>query len=267
MLCACAWAGAARADGDGGTHYEIGGYIWASSLASKVDTAQGESDTHISFSQLFDHLSGGLQARARGDWDDWSAVFDGTWAKLRVPKQSQNVRVGPPVLGVQAGAEVSTSVNEYIFELNGGHRLFTFGSPFSNSPSDKRKLRGELYGGVRYWSVDPKITVDLSGPVHGARTFRLGDRTEWVDPVVGLRFAADLSSTVVFRIAGDVGGFNLGNYCSDFTWEQVTTLSWRFSESWSTHFGYKFLDYRRDAGDSNQRMQMRGPFIALSYGF
>ena len=268
VLACAALAGSARAgDGDGGTHYEIGGYIWGSSLAAKVDTSEGQVDTHISFSQLFDHVSGGFQARARGDWDDWSAVFDGTWAKLRVPKQSQTVRIGPPVLGVQAGVEASTSVNEYILELNGGHRLFTFGSPFSSRPSDTRKVRGEIYGGVRYWSVDPKIVVDTSGPVHGARTFRIGERSDWVDPVVGLRFAADLSSTVVFRIAGDVGGFNIGNYCSDFTWEQITSLSWRFSESWSTHFGYKFLDYHRDDGSSNQRMQMRGPFIALSYGF
>jgi hypothetical protein len=266
-VCAAFATSARASDGEAGTHYEVGAYIWASSLAAKVDAPTGQVDTHISFSQLLDHLSGGFQARARGDWDDWSAVFDGTWAKLRLPNQSKTVRIGPPVLGVQAGAEVSTSVNEYILELSGGHRLFTFGSPFSNRPSDTRKLRGEIYGGVRYWSVDPKIEVSTSGPVHGARTFRVGDRTEWVDPVVGLRFAADLSSTVVFRVAGDVGGFNIGNYCSDFTWEQVTTLSWRFGESWSTHFGYKFLDYHRDAGSTNQRMQMRGPFVALSYGF
>src|SRR5262249_773607 len=156
--------------------------------------------------QLFDHLSGGLQVRARGDWDDWNAVFDGTWAKLRVPKQSESIRIGPPALGVQAGVEASTSVNEYILELSGGHRLFTTGSPFSNNPSDTRKVRGELYGGLRYWSVDPKIVVDTSGPVHGARTFRIGERSDWVDPTIGLRFAADLSSAVVLRVAGDVGG-------------------------------------------------------------
>jgi hypothetical protein len=168
-VCAAAFAGGARADGDGGTHYEITGYIWGSSLAAKVDTPQGE-------------------------------------------------------------------------------------------------VRGEIYGGARYWSIDPKFQISTSGPVQGARTFRIGERSEWVDPVVGLRFAADLSSAVVLGVAGDVGGFNIGNYCSDFTWEQVTTLSWRFGESFSTHFGYKLLDYHRDARGTNQRMQMRGPFIALSYG-
>jgi hypothetical protein len=265
-VCAAAFAGGARADGDGGTHYEITGYIWGSSLAAKVDTPQGEVDTHISFSQILDHLSGGFQMRARGDWDEWSAVFDGTWVKLRVPKQSQTVRIGPPVLGVEAGAEMTSNVNQYIFELSGGHRLFQVGSPFSSRPTDTRKLRGEIYGGARYWSIDPKFQISTSGPVQGARTFRIGERSEWVDPVVGLRFAADLSSAVVLGVAGDVGGFNIGNYCSDFTWEQVTTLSWRFGESFSTHFGYKLLDYHRDARGTNQRMQMRGPFIALSYG-
>jgi hypothetical protein len=265
-ICA-ALSALARADDAGGTHYEIAAYVWGSSLAAHVDSPAGSVDTHISFSQLFDHLSGGFQARARGDWDEWSAVFDGTWAKLRVPKQSKTVRIGPPVLGQQAGVELTLSVNEYILELSGGHRLFQTGSLFSNRPTDTRKFRGEVYGGLRYWSFDPDFEVDTRGPIHGARSFRVGERQDWVDPMVGLRFAADLSSTVVLRVAGDVGGFNIGNYCSDFSWEQITTLSWRFSESWSTHFGYKFLDYHRDRQGTDQRMQMRGPFIALSYGF
>jgi hypothetical protein len=35
----------------------------------------------------------------------------------------------------------------------------------------------------------------------------------------------------------------------------------------SAHFGYRFLEFHRDSGSTNQRVQMRGPYIALSYRF
>jgi opacity protein-like surface antigen len=119
-----------------------------------------------------------------------------------------------------------------------------------------------VYLGARYWSIDPKITVQVN-----ATRFRIGDQTEWVDPLVGLRFGIDLSSTVMMLIGGDVGGFNLGNYSSDFTWSQITSLSWRVSDSVKLYVGYKFLDVHQKSGDLDTRMQTRGPFIAAGYVF
>jgi len=72
---------------------------------------------------------------------------------------------------------------------------------------------------------------------------------------------------VVFGVSGDVGGFNIGNYCSEFTWSQTTMLSWAFADSWSAYAGYRFLDLHRDSGDTNIHLQLRGPFLAASYRF
>jgi len=164
--------------------------------------------------------------------------------------------------GIVIGAEAKTRLDQWIVQATGGHRLFQLGSPFSRRPTDTRHVTGELYGGVRYWSVDPKIQVQIN-----SLELRIGDRTEWADPLVGLRFGIDLSKTVVMVIAGDVGGFNIGDYCSDFTWSQLTSLSWAFSDSWTAHVGYKFLDFHRSARGVDQRMQMRGPFLAIGYRF
>jgi hypothetical protein len=262
LLLLVALAPGARADDRSDeARYELFAYIWGTSMALHVDTDEGEVSDHVPFSDLFKHLSGGFMARARGDWGPWSATLDGFYTKLRGEKVSKNVRLGPRG-GIQIGAEVESHLDQWIVEATGGHRLFQLGSPFSNRASDKRHFSGEIYAGARYWSVDPKIEVEIN-----TTKFRIGDRTQWVDPVIGLRFAADLSSTVVFVVSGDVGGFNIGGYCSDFTWSQMTALNWAFGENWSTQAGYKFLDFRRDSSGAEEHIQLRGPFIALSYRF
>jgi hypothetical protein len=245
--------------------YELAAYLWGMSLAAKVDTNRGSISEHVSFHDLLQHLSGGVMAHGRGEWDTesgtWSADLDGIWAKLRGKNQSETVRLGPQG-GIQVGATVKTALSEWIVQATGGYRLFQFGSPFSRSPADTRHVTGELYAGGRYWSINPNIHVAVN-----FRSARIGDHTQWVDPVIGLRFGVDLSKTVVLGIGGDVGGFNIGNYCSEFTWSQTTRLSWAFADSWSMHAGYRFLDFHRDAGSANTRMQMRGPFLATSYSF
>jgi len=259
-LAAGARAGDASTDADQ-ARYEIIAYVWGTSLALKADTPEGAISEHVSFSDILSNLSGALQAHARGEWGPWSADLDGFWSKLRGDNQSETVRLGPRG-GIVIGAEAKTRLDQWIVQATGGHRLFQLGSPFSRRPTDTRHVTGELYGGVRYWSVDPKIQVQIN-----SLELRIGDRTEWVDPLVGLRFGIDLSKTVVMVIAGDVGGFNIGDYCSDFTWSQLTSLSWAFSDSWTAHVGYKFLDFHRSARGVDQRMQMRGPFLAIGYRF
>jgi len=268
LVSALATASARAADPDPASapqpdekHYELGVYLWGLSMAAKVDTPTASVSEHISFHQLLSHLSGGLMAHGRGEWGPWSVDLDGFWAKLRGGKQSKTVEFGPGG-GIPVGAEVKTELDEWLVHATVGYRIFRLGSLFSRRPTDTRHVTGELYGGARYWSVNPKLHLainDLSA--------RVGSRKEWADPIVGARFGIDLSDTVVMGISGDVGGFNIGNWCSDFTWSQTTMLSWAFSESWRVHVGYRFLDFHRDSGDSNVRIQERGPFLALAYRF
>ncbi|MFI5315028.1 MAG: hypothetical protein ACHQ6T_04970 [Myxococcota bacterium] len=271
LLIVCGLAASARADDANAPdetkpRREVGGHLWGISLASSLDTAQGELPSlHVSFQDLLKHLSGGMMANARADVGEWSFDFDGTWAKLRGDNQSKTIRLGPRG-GLDFGAELKSEMSLWILELNAGHQLFKLGSLFSRSDSDTRHVTGEIYVGARYWAFDPKFQVAVATPTRNL-SVRIGDRTDWVDPTIGLRFGIDLSKTTAMHITGDVGGFNIGNWCSDFSWEQVTSISWEFAEDWKTNIGYKFLDFHRDVNDVNARVQLRGPFIALSYTF
>jgi hypothetical protein len=243
------------------THYEVGIDIWLSSIAGRIDTPEGATSIHVPFSELKDHLNGALAAYARGDWGSWFGRFDGLYSQLAGDDIDKTIRLGPRG-GIQIPASVKSRLDEWILQLEGGHELFAFGHLFSKSAEDTRRVRGELFFGARYWAADPKIEIGL-----GATHVRLGDRMDWVDPFVGLRFRIDLSSTVDMEIAGDVGGFDIGGWCSKFTWAQSTELAWRFSESWVARVGYKFLDFDRSVGLNQEKMQLRGPYLDLGYRF
>src|SRR5262245_55636624 len=95
-LAVCCLATAAFADdSQSGGRYEIGAYVWGTSLALRSDTPDGSTSQHISFSDLLEHLTGGLQAHARGEWGNWSVDLDGMYAKLHGDDVNKVVRLGP----------------------------------------------------------------------------------------------------------------------------------------------------------------------------
>jgi len=109
-----------------------------------------------------------------------------------------------------------------------------------------------------------KPEIKLTGPFPSQD---LGEWTSFVDGLVGARLFVDLSKTVMLGIQGDVGGFNIGN-SSNLSWEQITSLSWRTSDSMTVSLGYKFLNVLKDSGeDATIKIQLRGPFLAATYAF
>ena len=250
---------ALAADADKPT-YELGLYVWGESVAGHVDTAQGDASTHVSFSDLLDHLNLAVMGRARANFDKLSVVFDGEYADLQTDTESRTLRLGPAGnLEVPASVKVQFEMN--LMELNTGYEIFDVRGPFSSGPHDERNTRGELYVGARYYAVKPTIEAQV-GPAYT----KIGDWTSWVDGLVGARLFVDLSKTVVLGIQGDVGGFNIGN-SDNLAFSQITSLSWNFSDSMAIHLGYKFLNFRKENGANTLTTELRGPFVATSVRF
>ena len=249
--------------------YEIALYGWMPMVASKVDSDRGEVTSYISFSDLLSDLNGALMLHGRMQVNEqWSLVGDMFWAHLRADNETKFVKLGPRN-DIEVSAKLKAALGLWISELNGGYKLFRFGSLFSRSDSDPRHTSAEMYFGGRYYSVNPDIDVTVSSTIpvlNGKRS--IGNNQTWVDPVVGLRFGIDLSKTTQLGIMGDVGGFNIaGGYCSVFSWSQTTLLSWNFAESWRLHMGYRFLDFKRDFNVGEIHAQLRGPLVAIGYVF
>jgi hypothetical protein len=241
--------------------YELSLYLWGASVAANIDTSEFDASSHISFSDILKNLNVAAMARARANFDKFSIVFDGEYLDLETDRESKTVNVGPGP-GVPITGSAKAELLAYFLELNSGYEIFNVSGPFSSGRNDHQHTRGELYLGARYYSMKPGIK--LTGPFPSQD---LGEWTSFVDGLVGARLFVDLSKTVMLGIQGDVGGFNIGN-SSNLSWEQITSLSWRTSDSMTVSLGYKFLNVLKDSGeDATIKIQLRGPFLAATYAF
>jgi hypothetical protein len=181
---------------------------------------------------------------------------------------------------------------------------------FGHDPSDDpRRLRVDLFAGLRYWYLKAEIdvesppievpefeltssisggsvrvspqrlppetvaiqTVHLPGLEFGGTTFGGTDVDEtasswWIDPLVGMRVSADLSERVGIVVAGNVGGFGIGS-ASQFSWEALAFLDWRFGESTSFLLGYRGLGVDRRSGNAPADIILHGPLLGLLFRF
>src|SRR5262249_48865401 len=142
-------------------HYEVAGYLWGVMLAGKIDTDRGKATAYVPFHEVFDHLSGGVMAHVRGQWDKTSVDVDGIWAKLRGENQSHEARLGPEG-GIRIGATLKTSLSLWDVQATAGYQIFRLGSMFSRSASDERRVTGEIFAGGRYWSFNPKVNIAVN---------------------------------------------------------------------------------------------------------
>ena len=71
---------------------------------------------------------------------------------------------------------------------------------------DERKVTLDVLGGARYW--DLKGDLSFSAPSAGVALDNSRSR-EWVDPFVGLRMNANLTSDLYFQARADAGGFGV----------------------------------------------------------
>lgn len=72
----------------------------------------------------------------------------------------------------------------------------------------------------------------------------LEDVESWTDGIVGFRIGGDLTETVSLSYRTDIGGFGWGD-SSDFTWQVMTGVQWRFTENWVAALDWRILGFDR----------------------
>jgi len=258
LLCLTLGANpAVAADGSDDTSVELGVYFWGAGVYGNIDTPEGEFSNNTEFSDIWDNLSGAFMAHGRFQTGDFSVVSDVMYVDIETDRKHKTVRLGPND-GIRIAADAKFELKNWIVDLTGGYKIFELDDV-------TLKPRGELYAGGRYWYLKPEVDVNVSGPLNSLSR-KIDPKEQWVDAIVGARFALALSPTVELSVQGDAGGFGIGN-SSEFAWMQMTALSWHFTESWRLHLAYKFLQFRRDTGDIEIKEQYRGPIIATSFVF
>jgi hypothetical protein len=215
-------------------------------IAASIDGTAGvgpvEADVDVSFSDILDNLEMGAMASYRGEKGRWAVVGDLIWMNLENDKDG---------LGPFGRTNAKAELDQLIMELDGSYALTE---------------RLDLYGGLRYWDVDSTVKVTGGGPMGETVGGKLSE--DWVDLLVGLRYALPLGDkwTLVWR--GDMAPFGTG---SDFSWHTTVYADWRLGEHANVLIGYRYLDVDYDDGEGANRFLMdvsqAGPAVGFAWTF
>jgi hypothetical protein len=188
--------------------------------------------------------------------------------------------------------EIDIDTTMVIFRVSGGYRLY---GRQLGGPDSHRRLDLHAYAGGRFWylkmDIDVKIPpVTIPGftvgataslPINGGMPIDLGSATVpsttvggihqsfddsqwWIDPLIGLRFDADLTDRWIVSAHADVGGFGIGS-AAEFTWEAALLAGYRVSRSWTLGFGYRAMGIDYDGSAIQLDAVQHGPQIGAIF--
>jgi opacity protein-like surface antigen len=228
------------------------GYGWLIASEASFDTEFGDVDIDASISDNLEDLElaamGALDVRYRR----FVFFLDGVWTQIGDESSVAQGRVDADMTLAYADAKL-------------GFRLLDATAPWADaSQLDAPRVVFDLLGGARYWYT--RLEADGRFPNVSNRQF---DKTkDWVDPLVGARFAIGILPTLNFSVIGDVGGFDIGNG-SELTWMVMPTLNWRPWEHWSFHAGYKHVKAERERPRTNRDLdvELTGPMVGVGFHF
>lgn len=234
-------AGPAMA-GDDGWQHTVVLYGVGASIDGTTGIGGIEADVDVGFSDLLDNLEFGAMAAYRGERGPWAVLADLIYMRLEQRKNG---------IGPAGGTRATVDADQVIVELSGAYAY---------------NDRWSTYAGLRLWTVDVDLQVIGGGPL-GETLARSGDE-DWVDPMVGVRYALPLGERWALVSKADVGGFGLG---SDFAWQASLFADWRFADHASLLVGFRFLGIDYDDGSGAGRFQydvtQGGPALGVAWQF
>jgi len=125
----------------------------------------------------------------------------------------------------------------------------------------------DFTAGVRWWDNDIDVVVDPA-VLPGTATAEIEE--DWIDIVVGVRWANSINDKWTFRLRGDVGGLGVE---SDFTAMAAAGFKYKMTEKMDLDLQYKALwvDYETGAAGQPGFFQYdtatHGPIIGVVFNF
>lgn len=219
--------------------------LWMSGLEGDVTVSGTTADIDLGFDDIFEHLDIGVQV----------------YLELRQEKfgffSQPNYMVLSADGTTRAGGKVEVEQTWWIVELGGFYQVAKIGS--------ERPLTLDVLGGVRYWSV--KTELDITGTV----TFNGEDTTELLDPLIGIRAMKYLTDKLFLSLRADVGGFDLSEDTSRFSWQVAPVLGYDFNRYFTAFAGYRVLAIEFENGNgasqSGANLQMQGVLLGFNFDF
>jgi len=225
----------------GGWSFGLTPYIWFAGLKGDVGAISGLPPVAVDadFGDIIENADIALMLAAEARRGRFGIVTDLSYLSLSADGDTPG-----PLFG---SADVETST---FFATVAGFYQVVAGE----------RVSLDALAGARVWYVDTEI--DLSPGLLPARSVQ--DDEVWADPVVGLRWNAQLGRGFFLAGAADVGGFGVA---SDFTWQLLGTLGYRFNDWFSARAGYRHLDVDYENDGFVWDVEMSGPIVGATFRF
>lgn len=226
-LVAICVSGSAVADGDGGWDWRLTPlYYWSVNMGGSQSA--GSANPPVNTDDYEFEFEGAFSANLEGRYDDrWGFVADLIWIDLSNANKSRDSRMEFSYL--QA-------------ELDGYYRI----------PIGRQSIDWLI--GLRYYDADFELSP---APIAG--------EANWVDPLLGARWAWPITERWSLAARGDIGGFGIG---SDFSWQVLAIADWQPWKHVSLTGGLRALgiDYREGGGSDlfAYDLTMWGPVLGVS---
>jgi len=222
--------------------HTITGYMVAASIDGKAGVGDVTVDVDTSFSDILDNLDWGAMGAYRGERGPWAVSLDVMYLAVEADGSG---------LGPLGRSKAHAEGDQLIVQLDGGYDITEHLS---------------AYVGARYWRVDADVKLTSGGPQ--GEVLRAGRTEDWIDPLVGLRYAVPLGDRWLLIAKGDVGGFGAG---SDFSWHATALAAWQVSELVHLLIGYRHIDVDYDDGSGRDRfvwdLTEAGPTLGVAWRF
>lgn len=233
-------------------------YIWGAGLQGTVAAGGVEADFDVDFSDIFDALDiaflGAFEARK----GKLSLTSNLSYMKLSTDVQGATGSVLPPA---PPGAfEVDLDMQQLMLEDLAGYEVAA-GPLFGDERNGQLAI--DVRGGMRAWWLSNEIDVELDpGSPLGPYRREIDSSNGWLDLVIGGRIRVKLPARLGLVMAGDVGGFGIGD-ASRLTWSASAFMTYGLSDHWELAGGWRSLDLARGGVD----IRMQGPLIGALYNF
>jgi hypothetical protein len=176
-------------------------------------------DVDASPGDIFDKLQFGFMIFLEMSNEDWAVGVDALYMDL-----SQNGLT--PVLQREAEADMK----QLAIQTNILRRVATW---------------AEVGIGARLVSLEAGLSVAEGQVLPGAD---VAQDVTWLDPVIAGRFTIPMESSWRLGIQGDIGGFGIG---SDFAWQVLPFVGYRFSRVFEVAAGYRAIGMKYEQGEDS----------------
>ena len=122
---------------------------------------------------------------------------------------------------------------------------------------DTPDVRMDLVGGLRHWRVSGRVDVAALG-ASASRS------DSFTDPIIGVRFHADIAPGWSTLIYADIGGFGVG---SERTAQIVATVNYAVSDNLFVSAGYRHMQVDYRTGGLRVDTRISGPILGATWRF